>query len=369
VPSPDPEATAPLGARVLEIGTGSLFARAFPDETTYVHVGFRHTFEPGRDREFLSLARWPAVWRMLRSGAFDLVAISPTRQSPWSPARILRLLFNRHTLHGDFAAPRAFGQMLPLVAGRTPLVVLDCDDSPILSSHHLMLLRRAALYFKRELPVDHWRLFTGRVLAGIPSRHFRENAARQAMLARLRPISLGLTGRRMLDHVPAPREKKVDVFFRGLVAGRSSHRHDALAEVRALADAGFTVDVSDESMPLEAFMARMAEARLVWSPEGLGWDCFRHYEAAAAWSVPLINLPFIERYAPQEHGIHAVFYDPSGGDLTRQVKAALAAPARLEAMAAAARRHVEAHHTPEAICRYVLAETRRTVAAMPKPQT
>ena len=99
----------------------------------------------------------------------------------------------------------------------------------------------------------------------------------------------------------------------------------------------------------------LAEARLVWSPEGLGWDCFRHYEAAAAWSVPLINTPPIERHAPLEDGKHCFLYDVSGG-MAPRIREALADPARLERMAAEARAHVLATATPKAICRYVVGE-------------
>jgi len=344
---------SPLGARILEIGTFPYFANAFPAETTYLHLGYRRDFRPGKERRILSLREWPRTLKLLKSGAYDLVIVNPTRVAPWSPARIFRSLFNRHTLRGDFVGFRYFGQLLPILAGDTPLAVVDFDDPSLLFRHQELLLRHATLYFKRELPVDRWRLFTGRVVNGIPSPRYRSDRHRQALLDRLRPLPLGLTRSDAFATVPAPREKKVDIFYRGAVAGRSSHRAQGLAELKALAAEGITLDIEGEAMSFDAFMARMAEARLVWSPEGLGWDCFRHYEAAAAWSVPLINTPPIERHAPLEDGKHCFFYDVSGG-MAPRIRDALSDPARLERMAAAARAHVLANGTPEAICRYVV---------------
>ncbi|MBN9011148.1 MAG: glycosyltransferase [Rhizobiales bacterium] len=328
---PVPDTSPALGAKVLEIGTFPFFAEAFPADTTYLHIGYRGQFVAAEGRRLLSLASWPATLKLLRSGAYDFVVVNPTRVPPWSPTRFLRSLVNRHTLRGDFAGFRNFGQLLPLLGNR-PLAVMDFDDSFLLSRHHEMLLGRALRYFKRELPVDRWHLFTGRMVNGIPSTHFRESRRRQALLDRIRPVC------------------------------RSTHRLTGLAEIKALAATGISVDASEDSMPFDAFMARMAEARLVWSPEGLGWDCFRHYEAAAAWSVPLINMPTIERHAPLEDGKHCIFYDVSAGDMAARIRAALADPARLARMAAAARAHVEENATPTAICRYMAEEMRRAAA-------
>ena len=94
------------------------------------------------------------------------------------------------------------------------------------------------------------------------------------------------------------------------------------------------------------------------SPEGLGWDCFRHYEAPACGSAPLINQPWLDRHAPLIAGEHALYYDVEPGGLTRAVTAALADKPALAKMAAAAQAHVMAHHTPQALARYVVEAAR-----------
>jgi glycosyltransferase involved in cell wall biosynthesis len=100
----------------------------------------------------------------------------------------------------------------------------------------------------------------------------------------------------------------------------------------------------------------MAQARLGWSPAGLGWHCFRHAEAAAAGSVPLIPHPTVETDAGFVDGVTALLYDPRPGGLADAVRAALADPARLARISAAARAHALANLTPEAVAARVLAE-------------
>ena len=125
----------------------------------------------------------------------------------------------------------------------------------------------------------------------------------------------------------------------------------------ALRDGGVAIDAPEERLARPVFYRRAARAWLTWSPEGLGWDCFRHYEAAAGGSVPLINQPSIERHAPLLNGVHAVYYDVEPGGLTRAVRAALADRAQLGRMGLAAAAHVAAHHTAATLGRYVVETT------------
>ncbi len=138
-------------------------------------------------------------------------------------------------------------------------------------------------------------------------------------------------------------------------------RQRGFSELLALRDRGFVVDIPERQLSQSEFYRRCAQARLTWSPEGLGWDCFRHYEAAMCRSVPLINQPTIERYRPLLHGSHAIYYDVEAGGLTRAATAALSDRPHLEVMGRAARDHVLTHHTPEAIARYVVRTSLATI--------
>ena len=71
-----------------------------------------------------------------------------------------------------------------------------------------------------------------------------------------------------------------------------------------------SVDIADRRLSQTEYWKRMSQAWLTWSPEGLGWDCFRHYEAPLAGSIPVINSPTIVRYVPLIDGVHAFYYQP-----------------------------------------------------------
>jgi hypothetical protein len=248
-----------------------------------------------------------------------------------------------------------------------PIVVLDFEDATTIPRSNLFLLDKAALYFKRELPADHWQVFAGTAHWRVPTPRFRAQKRNRERIAKLRPISLGVpfgVARHVATSRPADGEKMIDVFFAGRIRDSSTVRERGFAELLALREHGYAIDVSDAALPLDEYLARCARAHLVWSPEGYGWQCFRTYEAAMCGTAPLCSRPGIESYAPLLEGVHAVYYDVEPGGLTRAVRAALADRARLRAIGAAAREHVLAFHTPAAIARHVV----DAAAAIAKPR-
>ena len=77
---------------------------------------------------------------------------------------------------------------------------------------------------------------------------------------------------------------------------------------------GIDVDIG-ERMPIEQYMERCAKARLVWSPEGYGKECFRHYEAALCGSVPVISRAPRILHRPLQDCVDPVFlrlFNPIG---------------------------------------------------------
>ena len=122
-------------------------------------------------------------------------------------------------------------------------------------------------------------------------------------------------------------------------------RDAGLSELRALASRRGGIVIADKRLPHDEFLRMMARAWLTWSPEGFGWDCIRHYEAAAAFSVPVINQPTIVRYQPLLDRVHALYYDADvPGALTTVIESALADLDRLRRIATAARQQVATHH-------------------------
>ena len=335
---------------IIEIGDKPFVSTSLPDESLY----FSTVSAGDRPKGGKTLGGLLALWRALGDPAVSLVVVHPTFYAPWSWRHLFRIFFSRHIFRGRLPVFRVYGPQLLRWRGRAPIVVLDHEDLPVINRNNLFLLDLCELWFKRELPVDHWRVFLKTAHPNLPTARFRLDARNAARLAKLRPISIGFPLGVDPPTLEATPQKTADVFFAGRVAGSSSLRDQGLAELMALKQAGVRVDIPGGPLPRDEFYRRCAAAWLVWSPEGYGWDCFRHYEALACGSAPVINLPSIQRRQPLRDGEHAFFYEPRPGELTRVVREALADKARLAAMAAAGRDHVLAHHTPLALSRHMV---------------
>lgn len=339
---------------IVEIGPRPFVAPAFPEEAVFFST------DPSADlpEGVRALPTLGSLWRALGDRRTELVVCHPNFAAPWSLRHLNRSIFSRRFLEGRSPLLRALGPELLRWRRGPRLVVIDHEDLPVIDRGNLFLLDRCDLYFKRELPADHWRVFLKTAHPELPTPRFRLKPRHDRWVDKLRPISIGLPLRPRADFPEPGQEKRADVFFAGRTEGSSTVRARGLAELKALAAQGVVVDIPDAPLPPDAFYRRCAGAWLVWSPEGLGWDCFRHYETPLCGSVPLINQPPIDRHRPLLQGEHALYYDPEPGGLTRAVLDALKDKPALARMADAARAHVLAHHTPEALARYVVETVR-----------
>jgi glycosyltransferase involved in cell wall biosynthesis len=207
----------------------------------------------------------------------------------------------------------------------------------------LFLLNKAKYFFKRELPIDRWQVFQHTAHAGMPGPRFRSQARQRKWVEKLRPISLGVR----YDEPPSADftfpEKTTDVFAAMMLQG--TVRSEGIEQLRALAAQGIVVDIPERRLSQEEFYERMSRAWLTWSPEGLGWECFRHYEAPLMGSVPVINTPTVARYHPLRDGEHALYYFPDEPHSLRDtIVSALADKDRLRRMATEARAQVLQYH-------------------------
>lgn len=344
------------GLRILEVGDLAMFKQAVPAITELVWTGHHDDVEGvGRPTVF-RLGRLPALRTALDRGEFDLVVGYPPAEVPWRPARVAAVL-RRFRQRGPGLIVRSLGIRLLLRPTRTPLAILDLDDAAVIRRHNFALLDRARVYFKRELPADRWKVLAGMAGRDLPTRHQRALPRFAGWCAKLSPISLAVSPLRAAEIGAAttpPPEKTVDVFFAGRVETSSTVRTTGVAELRRLSREGVRVDLVPERLDRLEFYRRCARAWITWSPEGYGWECFRHYEAALCGSVPLMNQPSILRHAPLRAGEHALYYEVETGDLGRIARAALADRVRLSRMAVAARDHVQRHHTLERLCEHVV---------------
>ena len=340
--------------RILEIGDHTHFKQTFFERTTLLWTGrqppktfARHDYADCTPRAFAQ------AMREVSARKFDIVIAYAGQRSPWHPRYWLRAMFGRAPLT---AAIRVFGvKWLRYMQMQTPIAVLDMHDILTIHRSNFFLLDIARLYFKRELPVDYWQSLYGTAHANLPTLRIRRNPRWQRRIAKLRPISLQ-TGTIDLGHSDGDifSGKTADVFFAGSVDGNSTVRGDGLRQLRNLADQGLKIDVATERLSHTEFYQRMSRAWLAWSPSGLGWDCYRHYEAPQCLAVPVINYPTIARHRPLEDSVHAIYYAPEGDGLIRAIKTALADKERLRQIAIAGRAHVLANHIGPAFCEGVL---------------
>ncbi len=296
---------------ILEFGPYSLFARTHPYETTRIATCERQGDLRGLSRLHYGFGRLVELPRALDRESWTAVACHV-------PIKRLRRL-----------GARALSYRRLLRRGGPSLIGLDFNDAQALTPIALAVLARADLYFKRELPLDHSALLAN------------PTPERRALLDRhqhkIRPVSLGLAPWRLVDLPAEAPEKSVDIFFAGRIPASNPVRRQGAALLARLADEGYRVDLAERRLSRAEYLARMARAWLSWSPEGQGWQCFRHFEALAAGSVPLINRPRIEMPDPLLPGEHCLHYELAGDGLLTAARAALADKARLGRIAVAGR--------------------------------
>lgn len=339
--------------RILEIGDTPFLEPLLPGRVTFIYAGKKH---PGRP-DLLTWRRFLQLRRELAEGRYDLVVFSAWGVAgvPWRRDRALasNLLRVGRTLGGRFYAFGALAVPWLLRDREVPFVVVDRKDDPdMIPGCHFPLLERCRAYFWREQPV---KLETG----FFSTSHTEDTSAvRKSALFRehahkIRPLSLGADPAGF-EEVDRSAPKTIDVFFAGTFKG-SPVREAGARALLGLTGEGLRIEIRDGvTYPRAGFLRRCAAAWLVWSPEGHGWDCHRHYEACLAGSVPLMNYPRIRRHQPLVEGVHGFYYAPEGDDLQRAVRQALADQPRLREMARAGREHVLAHHTFPRIAEHIL---------------
>jgi glycosyltransferase involved in cell wall biosynthesis len=339
MPASEPDQCDALDSvRILEIGHQRMCQRALPRQTTLIST---HVLERGsKDVPRLTLRGLVRLWRALRAREHDVIVVYVEQWAPWHWKSLRRVV----SLHPLSQLCKLFAiQTLRLVKPRAPLAVVDLTEWGFIHRHNEFLLDSCSIYFKRELPVDRWRVFRRSSPGGFPATRFRSNARNRGRVTKLHPLSLGCNDDQTFDG--AFPEKTCDLFVAVTGAASSTVRVEGLAEIAALRRLGVKIDMPAARLPPHEFLARMSKAWLTWSPHGFGWDCFRHYEAPLAFSVPVISAPTIVRQFPLLDGEHCFYYfadDPDG--LARAVTRALADRQRLRQMAEAARALVKAHH-------------------------
>jgi hypothetical protein len=316
--------------RVLEVSRLGLFKGLLPEDTEWIRWGSSLTADEPVRPEAPSFGLLTRTLSRIGRGEFDLIvlpAIHPDHVHNQSKIKLM----SKTMLRNAAKAPAVASLVHRLVLRGARAVIVDVSDERHLCETALRLFPKYTLYFKRELDF------------GEPSEPLAAG--------RVRPIPLILPDER---RIPPPREKDIDVMFAGNIFNEPRKR--AVEEARSLAQRGFRVFIPDKPLPYPAFMEALSRAWIVLSPEGEGWDCYRHYEACLAGAVPLINCPRYQRSLYLEDGTHCFYYDADRDSVADRVVALLADKPRLSSMAEEGRRYVLANHTRPAVARYILNE-------------
>lgn len=204
------------------------------------------------------------------------------------------------------------------LARRLPVAVADLADAPFLTPAGQEQLAACTAYFKRELPFD--RLFLYYQRRPAPWRQRRLELL--PVVDKVRGIPLGIED----DKYAALKNRRaahqdIDVLLTGTVT--STLRREGLQHLQAWAAGRARRVEICASLPFAEYCARMARSKVTISISGGGWDCFRHAEAVALGSVPLMNRPCIDAPAWQDLP-EAVFFDNTFRDFGERLDALLA---------------------------------------------
>lgn len=339
---------------IVEIGYVGFFKRIMPERTTFFAV------ECSTDEHFvadhvLEQIDVGVLAAQLAESSVRAVILRIHHHPGPAYEQVFRFFVSSRSKHEE--RQPLVGNSAPPFKKQPPLVLLDFEDESFVNPSVAQLFPIATHIYKRELPVDRWRLLQLIPSTARDEASFRNDAQAERELEKISPLPLGLPldeRRRLIPTTAVP--KRSDIFFIGQTAASSWLRRSAKYELDQLRKSGVVVDAPSDRQDPKALYRRCSEAWLTWSPQGYGWDCFRHYEAAVCRSVPIINYPIIERYNGLRDGEHCIFYDPRPLALTDAVIRSLENKDRLKEMGEAARQHVLKNHTPEATAERILSE-------------
>jgi hypothetical protein len=319
---------------VLCIGQDNLFAGLPGCAVDHVPTGA--TITPFAANEAAISRPLPTLLARVCSGEYDLVVL-PAVDFRWA--------------HDDSFLKRAVRRLVAAVLKFRPLsacvncllwrratqvIVLDRYDSHEVLVDYLQCVRSARYYFKTNLlETDNNRLYpTGG--AGCFCK----------------PLPYWIA----VENYQAPfrRDRDVDVFFAGAV--NCEERRASLDRVRQLEAEGYRIVIVEGHLPFAEYLSLMSRSWLTLSPQGYGYNGFRHYESMLVGSVPLINLPDPPVVNDFRHGENSFLYSTTRGDLNEVIKTALADKGRLLHLAEGLREFVVDRHSMRAVGGYLLSQ-------------
>src|SRR4051812_23323658 len=285
------------------------------------HVPTRATITLFSARSRGALHRCPAVMARVCAGKYDLI--------------VLPAIDFSHVCDDSFVkrATRCIisglGRFRPISAcvnrmlsrRSTTVIVLDRYDSHEILADYLRCITCARCYFKTNL-------------AETDNHHLYPMGKADGCCFKYLPYWIVTEN----YQVPFRRDRDIDVFFAGAV--NSEERRASIDRVRQLQSGGYRIVIVEGHLPFAEYLSLMSRSWLTLSPQGYGYNGFRHYESMLVGSVPLINLsdpPVINDF---RDGNNCFLYSTKLGNINQIIKSALHDKSRLLQMAAGLREFV-----------------------------
>jgi len=292
-------------------------------------------------------ARLAKLRRQVERKEFDLIVSGTVWNMAWPPhkqlATQLAQAFRFHTykrgMLDTYLAP-AFARLAARVG--IPFVTVDLRDPCFVYPWDWPLLRDGFLYFKREL-------FFWPVRSLLPLSVYHGEQVNQHA-DKLRPLSYGILQSVIPEKVRPFAERDIDVFMSGSVNPLRIAMGRRLEQLKG----EFKIEVCWERIDRTAYFDRLGRSKLVLCVESFGCETWRMYQVSASGAVPLINWPYVQNAFPLEPNRHAIYYSCIGDDFERQVRLALADPARLAEISQATRAFTKQYKDRAALGRYVV---------------
>ena len=255
---------------------------------------------------------------------------------------------NRHQAIERFRYDRSLPYSLAELKQYLPLVVVDISDAVCLQAPNRRLFEESSLYFKRELPYDRFFLY-------YPDRPAPWSAKRKELLPafeKIHGIPLGIEDDKYTQ-LKAQRKplQDIDLFFSGAIT--NTLRETALTRLQELSSTTSWNIVIRDTVPFQEYCELIARSKLTVSIAGSRWECFRHYEAVALGSPPLMNEPTIDavwwQSVPEE-----LFFENTFANFIERIQLLLADDALRQRCLKILEQQIEQHMLHSKIVEYIV---------------
>jgi hypothetical protein len=150
----------------------------------------------------------------------------------------------------------------------------------------------------------------------------------------------------------AIKDKEYDVCFAGAL--NSNARQFAVDTLKRLADYDLNIYIPSENLDKKSYCQMLQKSWLALSPEGIGFHCFRHYEAMAMGAVPLINFPETDLITCHEDTVDVLFFNLKFEDFKEKIMNSLRDKEMLMKIILNNLANLEAKHSPRAVGKEIL---------------